>query len=159
TACAGCANASARPAAASRRGRRATAAGASRRTCPIARPGAPAEPRGISGRRRGFSARGPTHPPPQPTRPGRPPRGGARARFERVAAATPPKKEETMADADSIRSLYAALNAGDLEGFGAMLADDFVEHEETPGLAPTKDGVVEFFRMYRAAFPDLRMEP
>jgi steroid delta-isomerase-like uncharacterized protein len=40
-----------------------------------------------------------------------------------------------------------------------MLADDFVEHEETPGLAPTKDGVVEFFRMYRAAFPDLRMEP
>ena len=40
-----------------------------------------------------------------------------------------------------------------------MLADDFVEHEETPGLAPTKDGVLAFFRMYRAAFPDLRMDP
>jgi steroid delta-isomerase-like uncharacterized protein len=64
-----------------------------------------------------------------------------------------------MAHADSMRGLYAALSAGDLEGFSAMLADDFVEHEETPGLAPTKDGVVEFFRMYRAAFPDLRMEP
>jgi steroid delta-isomerase-like uncharacterized protein len=64
-----------------------------------------------------------------------------------------------MAHADSMRGLYAALNARDLEGFGAMLADDFIEHEETPGLAPTKDGVVEFFRMYRAAFPDLHMEP
>ena len=40
-----------------------------------------------------------------------------------------------------------------------LLADDFVEHEETPGLAPTKDGVLAFFRMYRAAFPDLRMDP
>jgi steroid delta-isomerase-like uncharacterized protein len=50
------------------------------------------------------------------------------------------------------------LNAGNIEGFGALLSDDFVEHEETPGLAPTKDGVMQFFRMYRAAFPDLRMD-
>jgi predicted ester cyclase len=39
-----------------------------------------------------------------------------------------------------------------------LLADDFVEHEETPGFPPTKEGVLEFFRMYRAAFPDLRMD-
>ena len=57
------------------------------------------------------------------------------------------------------RRLYALLNAGDIDGFGALLADDFVEHEETPDLAPTKDGVMQFFRMYRAAFPDLRMVP
>jgi steroid delta-isomerase-like uncharacterized protein len=57
------------------------------------------------------------------------------------------------------RRLYELLNAGDIEGFGALLADGFVEHEETPGLAPTKEGVLEFFRMYRAAFPDLRMDP
>jgi steroid delta-isomerase-like uncharacterized protein len=55
------------------------------------------------------------------------------------------------------RRLYDLLNAGDIDGFGALLADDFVEHEETPGFAPTKDGVLKFFRMYRAAFPDLRM--
>jgi steroid delta-isomerase-like uncharacterized protein len=54
------------------------------------------------------------------------------------------------------RRLYELLNAGDIEGFGALLADDFVEHEETPGLAPTREGVMEFFRMYRAAFPNLR---
>lgn len=59
----------------------------------------------------------------------------------------------------TLRRLYDLLNAGDLDGFGALLADDFVEHEETPGLAPTKDGVLEFFRMYRAAFPDLHMAP
>ena len=57
------------------------------------------------------------------------------------------------------RRLYDRLNDGDIDGFGALLADDFVEHEETPGFAPTKDGVLEFFRMYRAAFPDLRMVP
>ena len=82
---------------------------------------------------------------------------GALAPSETVAAATP--KEEDVDHADTVRGLYAALNAGDLDGFGAMLADDFVEHEETPGLAPTKAGVLEFFRMYRAAFPDLQMEP
>jgi predicted ester cyclase len=37
------------------------------------------------------------------------------------------------------------------------MADDFVEHEEMPGLAPTKEGVLDMFRMYRAAFPDLHM--
>ena len=58
----------------------------------------------------------------------------------------------------ALRRLYDLLNAGNIEGFGALLSDDFVEHEETPGLAPTKDGVMQFFRMYRAAFPDLRMD-
>ena len=57
------------------------------------------------------------------------------------------------------RRLYELLNAGDIEGFGALLADDFVEHEETPGLAPTKSGVIQFFHMYRAAFPNLKMNP
>ena len=64
-----------------------------------------------------------------------------------------------MDHAATRRRFYALISAGDIEGFGALLADDFVEHEETPGLAPTKDGVLEFFRMYRAAFPDLRMDP
>ena len=54
---------------------------------------------------------------------------------------------------------YERSNAHDLDGFSALLADDFVEHEETPGLSPTKEGVRQFFEMYVAAFPDLRMEP
>jgi steroid delta-isomerase-like uncharacterized protein len=57
----------------------------------------------------------------------------------------------------TMRRLYDLINAGDIDGFGALLADDFVDHEELPGLAPTKEGVTTFFRMYVAAFPDLRM--
>jgi steroid delta-isomerase-like uncharacterized protein len=63
-----------------------------------------------------------------------------------------------MDHAATMARLYDLINAGDIDGFGELVAEDFVEHEETPGLAPTKEGVKQFFRMYRAAFPDLRME-
>jgi steroid delta-isomerase-like uncharacterized protein len=63
-----------------------------------------------------------------------------------------------MDHAATARRLYDLINAGDIEGFAGHLADDFVEHEETPGLAPTKDGVQAFFRMQLAGFPDLRMD-
>ena len=55
------------------------------------------------------------------------------------------------------RRAYDLLNAGDIDGFGELMADDFVEHEEMPGLAPTKEGVLAMFRMYLAAFPDMQM--
>jgi steroid delta-isomerase-like uncharacterized protein len=72
-----------------------------------------------------------------------------------IAAST--QKEARMDHADTMRRAYDLLNAGDVEGFGDLLADDFVENEETPGLAPDKEGVKAFFTMYIAAFPDLRM--
>jgi steroid delta-isomerase-like uncharacterized protein len=64
-----------------------------------------------------------------------------------------------MDHAATMRRLYDLINAGEIDGFGELLAEDFVEHEETPGLEPTKEGVKQFFHMYKAAFPDLRMEP
>jgi steroid delta-isomerase-like uncharacterized protein len=64
-----------------------------------------------------------------------------------------------MDHASTMRRCYELVSAGDVDGFGDLLADDFVEHEETPGLEPTKDGVMAFFRMYLMAFPDLRMAP
>ena len=63
-----------------------------------------------------------------------------------------------MGHAATMRRLYDLINAGDIDGFGELLVEDFVEHEETPGLDPTKEGVKQFFHMYKAAFPDLRME-
>ena len=57
----------------------------------------------------------------------------------------------------SIRRLYDLINAGDIDGFGRQVADDFVEHNEVPGLPPTKAGVVQNFRMLTAAFPDFQM--
>ena len=62
-----------------------------------------------------------------------------------------------MDHAVTARRLYDLINAGDLEGFARHLADDFVEHEVTPGLAPTKAGVEAFFRMQLAGFPDMHM--
>jgi steroid delta-isomerase-like uncharacterized protein len=59
----------------------------------------------------------------------------------------------------TMRRCYDLINDGDIDAFGEYLAEDFVEHEQTPGLAPTKEGVLEFFRQYRAAFPDLRFAP
>lgn len=53
--------------------------------------------------------------------------------------------------AATLRRSYDLINAGDI--------DDFVEHEQTPGIPATKAGVEEFFRMYTAAFPDLRFVP
>ena len=63
-----------------------------------------------------------------------------------------------MDHAATIRRFYDLINAGEIDQFGELLADDFVEHEETPGLAPTKEGVMAFFRANRAAFPDMRMD-
>jgi steroid delta-isomerase-like uncharacterized protein len=58
----------------------------------------------------------------------------------------------------TMRRLYELISAGDIDGFALHLADDFVEHEELPGLDQSKEGVRQLFHMYRAAFPDLRME-
>ena len=62
-----------------------------------------------------------------------------------------------MDHAATMRALYERINGGDIDGFAGLLSDDFVEHEEVPGLEPTREGVQAFFHMYRAAFPDLRM--
>jgi steroid delta-isomerase-like uncharacterized protein len=63
-----------------------------------------------------------------------------------------------MDHAATARRMYDLINAGDIDAFGDLLADDFVEHEELPELSPSKDGVKTFFRMQLAAFPDLRMD-
>lgn len=50
------------------------------------------------------------------------------------------------------------FDAGDIDGFGRQLADDFVEHDETSGIPPTKAGVVQYFQMLTGAFPDFRRD-
>jgi steroid delta-isomerase-like uncharacterized protein len=63
-----------------------------------------------------------------------------------------------MDHAARMRRLYQLISAGQIDGFGNQVADDFIEHQETSGFERSKAGVTELFRMYRAAFPDLRME-
>lgn len=57
----------------------------------------------------------------------------------------------------TMRSTYDRINEGDVAGFGELLADDFVEHQGSPDLPPTKAGTLDWFRVLLAAFPDLRM--
>jgi len=57
----------------------------------------------------------------------------------------------------SIRRIYDLINAGDIDSFGRQLAVDFVERDDLPGFPPTRDGVIQYFRMLRASFPDMRM--
>lgn len=47
------------------------------------------------------------------------------------------------------------LNQGDLAVIDELIADDFVEHEELPGLPSTREGVGAWVTMMRSAFPDL----
>jgi steroid delta-isomerase-like uncharacterized protein len=64
----------------------------------------------------------------------------------------------TVDNAATMRSTYERISAGDIDGFGDLVADDFVEHDEVPGLPPTKDGVLDYFRLLLSAFPDMRLD-
>ncbi|MGH2967431.1 MAG: ester cyclase [Solirubrobacterales bacterium] len=57
-----------------------------------------------------------------------------------------------------LNRFYDEINAGNLDVIDGLVADDFVEHEEFPGISPDKEGVRQFFSMFRSAFPDMRME-
>jgi steroid delta-isomerase-like uncharacterized protein len=58
----------------------------------------------------------------------------------------------------TMRRMLELINAHDIDGFGDLVSDDFVEHEELMGLPKTKEGVKQFFEMNIAAFPDLRFD-
>ena len=62
-----------------------------------------------------------------------------------------------MSHEATLRRMYDLINAGDIDAVSRIMADDFLENEEIPGIPPTKDGVTDFFRMMRRAFPDLTM--
>jgi steroid delta-isomerase-like uncharacterized protein len=57
-----------------------------------------------------------------------------------------------------VRHFYDAVGEGNLSVIDELVADEFVDREEFPGLEPNKEGVKQFFVMLRSAFPDLRME-
>ena len=50
------------------------------------------------------------------------------------------------------------VNKGNLKLIDELVATEFVEHEEMPGMKPGREGLKEFFAMFRAAFPDLQFQ-
>lgn len=65
------------------------------------------------------------------------------------------------APADLARRFYEEIiNGGNVDLVDELLTDDFLDHEEPlPGMTPDRNGVKEFVRAMRAAFPDIHMAP
>lgn len=65
-----------------------------------------------------------------------------------------------MSDANKqlIRLFLQRVNAGDLAVVDELLSDDFIEHEEIPGLPANKAGVRQMFEMFQAAFAGAQFE-
>jgi steroid delta-isomerase-like uncharacterized protein len=50
------------------------------------------------------------------------------------------------------RQFFQRISAGDLTAVDELVSDDFVEHEQVPGLAPGKAGLRQLFEMFHSAF-------
>ncbi len=50
------------------------------------------------------------------------------------------------------------LSKGNYDLIDELIADDFVEHQSAPGMPEGKDAPRAFTEMFRAAFPDMKVE-
>jgi predicted ester cyclase len=58
-----------------------------------------------------------------------------------------------------VRRFYAeVVGRKNFDLIDELLAPDFVEHQEFPGLAPTREGVKQFFQLWTQAFPDTKVD-
>ena len=64
-----------------------------------------------------------------------------------------------MDPATSMRRFYEVINSGEIDGFVDLLADDFIEHEQMPGMPTGREGTRQLFKMIAAAFPDMNWAP
>jgi steroid delta-isomerase-like uncharacterized protein len=48
------------------------------------------------------------------------------------------------------------INQGKFELIDELVSPDFVEHDEFPGVGEGREGVKQFFTMFKAAFPDIK---
>jgi steroid delta-isomerase-like uncharacterized protein len=56
------------------------------------------------------------------------------------------------------RFIEEGFNQGRLEALDELLASDYVNHDAPPGTPKGPEGVKQIIQMFRAAFPDLRIE-
>jgi steroid delta-isomerase-like uncharacterized protein len=72
----------------------------------------------------------------------------------------PTMRRQSDRNKELMRQFYEeVINAGNIDLIDELLSDDFVEHEEFPGITPDREGVKQFFRMFKQAFPDGTMTP
>jgi steroid delta-isomerase-like uncharacterized protein len=69
------------------------------------------------------------------------------------------EKRQSDGNKHLMQRLYDELvNEGNLDVVDELLAETFEEHEEFPGIPPTREGVKQFFALFRTAFPDVTCE-
>ena len=51
----------------------------------------------------------------------------------------------------------SALNAKDMATMESLIADDFVDNDAKPGMAPGRQGMIDIMGMFVGAFPDLNV--
>ena len=51
----------------------------------------------------------------------------------------------------------SALNAKDMATMESLIADDFVDNDAKPGMAPGRQGMIDMMGMFVGAFPDLNV--
>lgn len=78
--------------------------------------------------------------------------------FNSFAHAQANTKEEKKNLAVNKRFFNEVVNQGKLDLIDELFSPDFVEHEAFPGLQPNREGVKQFFRMFRQAFPDVKFK-
>jgi len=65
-----------------------------------------------------------------------------------------------MADLEALAKRFndEAFTQGKVEVIDEIVADDYVEHQEFPGLTPTKEGLKDFIKLFHGAFSDIKVE-
>jgi predicted ester cyclase len=77
-----------------------------------------------------------------------------------MSAAATVQEGGAMADIKGLAQRFndEVFTQGKIDVLDEIVADDFVEHQEFPGLAPGKEGLKQFAAMFREAFSDLKVE-
>jgi len=57
-----------------------------------------------------------------------------------------------------VENFYTVNNQSNFSALEKLIADDFVEHEPLAGFESNKKGLLQFFKMMRLSFPDLKNE-
>ncbi len=57
----------------------------------------------------------------------------------------------------TMAEIYECFNSRDADAIEELMHDDFVEHEEVPGMPTDKKAPRAFMEMWAPAFPDFRM--
>ena len=69
-------------------------------------------------------------------------------------------RQANMSDANKAltRQFFDRISAGDLSAVDELVSDDYIEHEQVPGLASGKAGTRQLFELFHTAFDQAALE-